>query len=114
MKKYLLLFVLPVLLFACKDKKVSLAENDEKVDIPEFLEFFQPLTLPWQVTDTIFRRKEAEATVINNGLFTRLVPDTVITRWFGKEARPRLYAVGKVKVPKQETYLFVKGIAKDR
>src|SRR6202012_6305746 len=69
---------------------------------------------PYQVTDTIFRRKESEATVINSRLFTRLVPDSIVTRWFGKDNKPRFYAVGKIRVPKEETYLFVKAMAKDR
>ncbi|HEY4291127.1 MAG TPA: hypothetical protein VGN00_28695 [Puia sp.] len=114
MNKYLWLIVLSALFFSCKSKKVSLGENDEQVDIPGFLEVIQPLKLPYQVTDTIFRHKEPEASAINNKLFTRLVPDTVLTRWFGKDGHPRLYAIGKVKVPKQETYLFVKGTTKDR
>ncbi|WP_431215638.1 hypothetical protein ACQ86N_13780 [Puia sp. P3] len=114
MNKYLLPIVLLVLFFSCKSKKASLAENDEEVGIPEFLELVSPLKLPYQVTDTIFRHKEPAASVINNKLFSRLIPDSVLTHWFGKEAHPRLYAVGKIKVPKQETYLFVKGTTKDR
>src|SRR5260221_13204705 len=108
MKKYLLLIVLPGLLFSCKSKKTSLAENDDKVDTNEFVDFFQPLKLPYQVTDTVLRRKEMDASIINYKIFTRLVPDSVLTRYFGKEAKPRLYAIGKVKVPKNETYLFIK------
>jgi hypothetical protein len=108
MKKYLLPVVLTALLFSCKSKKVSLAENDEDVDPHDFIEFFQTLKLPYQVTDTILRRKEADASVINYKLFTRFVPDSVLTRYFGKESKPRLYAVGKVRVPDNETYLFVK------
>jgi len=114
MNKYLLVIVFALLLFSCKNKKVSLAENDEEVDIPGFLELVRPLKLPYLVTDTIFRHKEPETAVINTKLFTRLVPDTILTRWFGKEGKPHLYAVGKIKVPKQETYLFVKGTTKDR
>jgi hypothetical protein len=108
MNKYLLLILLPGLLFSCKSKKTSLAENDEKVDPAEFVEFFQPLKLPYQVTDTVLRRKETETAVINYKIFTRLVPDSVITRYFGKESKPRLYAIGKIKVPQHETYLFIK------
>jgi hypothetical protein len=114
MKKCLLLIVLPVLFFSCKSKKVSLAENDEKVDTRDLIEFFQPLKLPFQVTDTLLRRREGERGVINYKLFVRLVPDTVLTRYFGKESRPRLYAIGKIQVPESETYLFVKATAKDR
>jgi len=114
MKKYLLLVVLPALLFSCKSKKVSLAENDDKVDTHDFVEFFQPLRLPYQVTDTLLRRKEPETSIIHYKLFTRLIPDTVLTRYFGKENKPRLYAIGKIKVPDNETYLFVKATTKER
>jgi hypothetical protein len=115
MNKYLLLFVLSVLLWSCKNKKVSLAGNDDgELSAPEFMEYFQALKLPYMVTDTILRRKEAETAVINYKKFTRLVPDTLLFRYFGKEARPRLYAVGRIEVPGEETYLFVKGVTKDR
>lgn len=114
MSKYLLLIVLPAVLFSCKSKKVSLAVNDEKVNISDFLEFFQPMKLPYQVTDTILKRKEPETSVINYKLFTRLVPDTILTHLFGKDQHPHLYAIGKVSVPGAENYLFVKGAAKDR
>src|ERR1700748_3055683 len=115
MNKYLLLIVLLALVVSCKSKKVSLAGNDDgEVTIPELMEFFQPLPTPREATDTILRRKEAETAVINYKLFTRLVPDTILTRYFGKDAKPHLFAIGKIKVPKAETYLFVKGTTRDR
>jgi hypothetical protein len=115
MTKNLLLIILVSLFFACKDKKVvTLAKDDEEVSLPEFLEYFHPLKTPYQVTDTIFHRKESESTLISAKLFTRLVPDSILTHYFGKELKPRLYAVGRIKVPKEETYLFVKAMAKDR
>lgn len=114
MNKCLLLILLPLLLLSCKGRKVSLAVNDEKVDISDFIEFFQPLKLPYGVTDTILRRKEPETEVINYRLFTRFVPDSVLTRLFGKDAHPRLYAIGRVSVPDAESYVFIKGTLKDR
>lgn len=121
MKKCLSLVVLsfllagPLVFFSsCKSKKVSLAVNDEKVNISDFLEFFQPLKLPYGVTDTILRRKEPETTVINYSLFSRLIPDSILTHLFGKTAHPHLYAIGKIKVPDAESYLFVKAAVKDR
>lgn len=121
MKKCLLLPVLffslagPLIFFgSCKSKKVSLAVNDEQVNISDFLEFFQPLKLPYGVTDTILRRKELETAVINYSLFTRFVPDSILSHLFGKTVHPHLYAIGKIKVPDAENYLFVKATAKDR
>jgi len=114
MKKFLLLILLPALLFSCKSKKTSLAENDDQVDAHDFAEFFQPLKLPFQVSDTILRHKDPEASLINNKIFTRLVPDSVLTKYFGKEVRPRLHAIGRVTVPDNETYLFVKATTATR
>jgi len=114
MNKCLLLIVLAGLLFSCKGKKTSLSGDDEQVDPREFVEFFQPLKLPYQVTDTILRRKEADRSVISYKVFTQLVPDTVLTKYFGKEIKPKLYTIGKVSVPKAESYLFVKAAAASR
>jgi len=115
MNKYLLLIVLSGFVFSCKSKKVSLAANDDgELSVPEFMDYFQSLTLPYAVTDTILRRAEPEAEAINYKLFTRLLPDSLLSRYFGKEGKPHLYAVGKIKVPKEETYLFVKCVSKDR
>ena len=118
MKKCLLLVVLSSLLAgafcSCKSKKVSLATNDDKVNISDFLDFFQPLKLPYAVTDTILHRREPEADVINYSLFTRLIPDTILYHLFSKTSHPHLYAIGKIRVPNAESYLFVKAVAKDR
>ena len=108
MNKYLLLVLLPGLFISCGNKKVSLAENDDKLDVHDFVGFFQPLGLPYQVGDTVLRRKEAETSLIHYNIFTRFVPDSVLSRYFGQGLRPRLYAIGKVAVPDNETYLFVK------
>ncbi|HEY4336764.1 MAG TPA: hypothetical protein VGM89_12725 [Puia sp.] len=114
MLKYLLLLVLPVMMFSCKEKKVSLAVNDENVNISDFLEFFQPMKVPYSVTDTILRRKEPETSAINGKLFTRFVPDSIIARLFGKDQHPHLYAIGKISVTEAEKYLFVKATTRDR
>ena len=114
MKKFLLLIAMPALVFSCKSKKVSLAVNDQQVNISEFLEAFPALNLPFAVTDTILRRKEPENAVIDDALFERFVPDSILTHLFGKEMRVHLYAVGKISVSGGETYVFVKGTAKER
>jgi len=114
MNKFLLLIVLTCLIFSCKSKPTSLSGDDEKVDGHDFVEFFLPLKLPWQATDTILRRKEAEGSLISYKVFTQLIPDNVLTKLFGKELKPKLYAIGKVNVPKSESYLFIKATTASR
>ena len=114
MNKILLLILFAVLLFSCNSKPASLSGEDVKVDVHDFIDYFQPLKLPYQVTDTILRRKEQEASLISYKVFTQLVPDSVITKYFGKELHPKLYAIGKVTVPKSESYLFIKAATASR
>jgi hypothetical protein len=109
MNKYLLLVVLSGLLFSCKGKRPSLADSDSKVDVQDFIEFFQPLKLPYSLTDTLLNHREKDsAALINYKICTQFVPDTVFTKSFGKTASPKITALGKVSVPKSETYLFLK------
>jgi len=114
MNKFLLLAVLTGLFFSCKSKPTSLAGEDVKVDVHDFIEYFQPIKLPYQVGDTILRRKEQEASLISYKVFTQLAPDSVLTKLFGKELKPKLYAIGRVTVPKGESYLFVKAATTSR
>jgi hypothetical protein len=114
MNKYLMLIVLAGVVFSCKSKKTSLAGNDDDVDVHDFVGFFQPLNLPYEVGDTLLRRKEGEASQIDYTLFTRFIPDSVLARYFNKDLKPKLHAIGKIKVPGQETYLFVRATAASR
>ena len=62
-------------------------------------------------SDTSLDKHKADTLVIGYKTFTRFVPDSVVSRSFGKTIHPKLYPVGKVEVQKSETYLFVKAIA---
>lgn len=114
MNKYLMLIALTGLLFSCKGKKTSLASNDEGVNAHDFVGFFQPLKLPYEVGDTLLRRREDPASLIHNAIFSRFVPDSVLAKYFNKESKPKLYAIGKVQVPDHETYIFVKASTPSR
>ena len=111
MKKALLILVLPVLLSACKGGKKPL--TDDKVEIGDFIGFFEEAKLPVQFADSSFRKKEKDSLAIHHKLFTRFVPDSLLAKQFG-ETTPRLYPAGKVTVKKAETYLFVKAITSFR
>ena len=108
MNKYLLLVVLSGFLFSCKGKRPSLADSNSKVDIQDFIEFFQPVKLPYSLADSLLMRKDRDSSVISYRICTQFVPDTVFTKHFGKATNPKITALGKVSVPKNETYLFIK------
>jgi hypothetical protein len=115
MKKLILWIVLPLLFVYCKSQKKSLS-GDTPVSKGDFIAFFETLKLPYQLTDDSLDEKETDTDAISYHTFTQFVPDTVITKYFGKGAanRPKLFALGKVNAQKQENYLFVKAIAQSR
>jgi hypothetical protein len=101
-------------LLACNSKKKVILSGDEPVDIKDFIESFQPLDLPYQIADTSVSKKRADTTLISYKVFTHLVPDTLLSKVFGKEERPKIYPMGRVAAPEQGTYLFVKALSADR
>ena len=110
MVKQLLFIASFVLVFACKSKKVSLAGN-EPVDVHEFIEYFQPIKLPVQFSDTVLTRKGSDSVEIGHAIFAQFVPDSILVRSFGKSIKPKLFPVGKAGTKSEETYIFVKAIS---
>jgi len=113
--QFRLLVLIPVFSFvACNSKKKVILSGDEPVDIKDFIESFQPLDLPYQIADTSVSKKRADTSLISYKVFTHLVPDTVLSKVFGKEEKPKIYPLGRVAAPEQATYLFVKALSGDR
>src|SRR5690349_18497011 len=112
---YGLLVLIPVFcLLACGSKKKVSLSGEELVDIKDFIASFPTLDLPYQVADTSVSKKRADTSLISYKVFSHLVPDTVLSKVFGKEERPKIYPMGRVEAPEQGTYLFVKALSPDR
>lgn len=108
MKKFYLLALASLVLFACKEKKTSL-KGDEAVEAAEFVEFFPEVSLPFQVQDTMLKKKESDSLLIANTVFTQFIPDSVLVKDFGKN-EPKLYALGRAQEDGREVYLFAKAV----
>lgn len=108
--KYLILLVAIICQVGCKQKKQISLKGEDPVVINEFIDFFPSLDLPVQFSDTIFSKlkNENDSLLISNKVFTQFVPDSVLSKVYGKNTKPKIYVLGKVIVPKAETYLFVK------
>lgn len=104
-----LTFVL-LLLAGCKDKKVISLAGDEPVAAKDFVAFFQPLKLPFYYADSSLRKtgKENDSLLISYKVFTGVVNDTVLSKIYGKEARPKIYTMGRTTGLNGEIYLLVK------
>ena len=79
-----------------KKKTVSLS-GDEPVNAADFIAFFPKLDLPFYYADSSLRKtkKEPDSLQISYKAFTSVIPDTVLSKIYGKGTRPKIYAVGK-------------------
>ncbi|MEO6914432.1 MAG: hypothetical protein ABI151_01310, partial [Chitinophagaceae bacterium] len=107
MKKLLLILLLPLLFAECKSKKVKLADDDDTVEVTDFVDFFPDLKLPYFAADTSFSKKETDSSRIGNKIFSQFVPDSVLKKEFGATAKPEIFPIGKVQIKNAETYLFL-------
>lgn len=107
-KLFLLLGAGFILLAGCTSKKTPVLSGDEPVAVTDFIDFFQPLTLSYQAGDTLLDKKESDSLLISYKIFHQFVPDTVLSKLFGKGTRPKIWGIGKASVSGAETYLLVK------
>ena len=114
MTRYLTcLFVAFYLLTGCSNKKKPSLSGTDEVAIGDFIESFELITPPYEVNDTVLNRKEKDSLLIANKIFSQFVPDSVLVKVFGKNAKPKIF-LGKRIEEKDETYLFTKTIAADK
>lgn len=98
----------------CKPQKKPALNGEDPVEVTDFIDFFRPLGLPVQFSDSILSKKENDSLLIGSKVFTQFVPDSLLTKTFGKTAKTKIYPLGKVVVSRAETYLFTKIIAGDK
>lgn len=111
MTKWLLILALTFLLVACKDKKKGTGE-DGIIEMSDFIEFFPKKNLPYLLYDSSIKKSAKDSGAIKYEIFTRFIPDSVISKDFGKKSKPIFYPLGRIEVQEEETYLYAKA-AKD-
>ncbi len=100
-------------LSGCGNKKKPSLSGTDPVLISDFIESFELVKAPYVVADTSFNKKENDSLLIADNIFSQFVPDSVLTKVFGKNAKLKIY-MGKRVAIESETYLFVKAIAGDK
>lgn len=98
---------------ACGNKKKPSLSGTDEVVIGDFIESFELIDPPYEVADTSFNRKEKDSLRIGNNIFAQFVPDSVLIKVFGKNAKPKIYIDKRVEIEK-ETYLFVRAMTAEK
>ena len=80
-------------LYSCKSGGKKSMKGDEKVEAPDFVSFFNDLSLPITLSDSLFIKKPADSSLIESAVFHQFVSDTIFKNEFGKE-KPKVFAIG--------------------
>lgn len=112
-KKGLFIVLAVALLAGCNRKKPSLS-GEEPVEVEDFIASFTLVKPPYEMTDSLLRKKENDSALISYKVFTQFVPDTVLSKIFGKNAKPKIYPLNRVEVKDRESYLFAKAVLAEK
>lgn len=100
-----------IFLTGCKQKKKVSLSGEDPVEVSDFIAFFPTVNLPYTFSDSLLQRKEKDSLQVSYKIFTQFVPDSMISKIFGKEKKLKIYPVGKSEDSKNGTYLFTKIIS---
>jgi hypothetical protein len=106
--RIIFLITVLILVAGCKNKKKTSVPGEDPVTVEDFVKIFPVVNLPYQFTDTSLNLKKKDSLIINYKVFSQFVPDSVARKFFGKNARPKIYPMASIKVPGGETYLVAK------
>lgn len=101
MRKYLILAIVLVSLFACKNKK-KLSGN-QHVETDEFFSAYDNLKLPFNVSDTNMQQV-GDTNTISYAVFTQFIPDSIFNNPFGKDRKLTIHPIGKIEQKGKESY----------
>ena len=113
LKNYLLIISVIFFVAGCKSKRPSLA-GDEPVKISDFIDFFEPLDLPFQFDDALLNKKGNDSLIISYKVFTQFISDSLLSSVYGKGVKPLIYSMDKATDPNKVTYLFIKTVSGEK
>lgn len=115
MVRYLGSLLVMIFLFTgCGNKKKPSLSGTDEVEVSDFIESFELIKPPYEVADTSLNRKEKDSLLISTRIFTQFVPDSVLIKVFGKNAKPKIYSGKRAEVDGKEIYLFTKAVTNDK
>jgi hypothetical protein len=112
-RNYCLLVAAAAVLGGCHHKKKTSASGEDPVEVSDFIDFFPAKNLPYYFSDTTLNKKEKDSGFINHKIFIQFVPDSFLNKIFGKEVKPKIYPMARVK-GEGVTYLFTKAVSGDK
>jgi hypothetical protein len=108
--KRMMVMVSLAVFVCCKHKSAGDGKEVKKIEPDDFLAMFPNLSLPVNLADSNLSKKTRDS-ALSWLVYSQFIADTLIQRNFGKAARPKLYAFGKLTVKNGEKYLFIRALS---
>lgn len=99
-----------IALAGCKGGGKKSMKGDEQVEAGDFISFFDDVTLPLALSDSLFNKKPGDSSQIEAAIFKQFINDSILKKEFGKTL-PKIFALGKFRNGAEETYLLFRAVA---
>lgn len=103
----LLAFTICLIVAGCAEKKKILLSGEEPVTPSDFISFFEPLSKPITLADSLLTKKYADSLSISIPILRGVLPDSVLQPFINKKEKPSFHAIGKIEVPDAEKYVLI-------
>ncbi len=105
----IVLFVLG-LFSACNEKKKPLADG-ELTDVKDLIALFPIASGALSFGDTVLLKKAKDTSAISYKSIIKFVPDSILSKIFGKGLKPNSYPLGRMEDDSKTNYLLMKAMA---
>lgn len=107
-------FLITLIIFlSCNSEKETTDEESTEFNYQAFSEDFKTASLPYQLSDTSLQNNK-DTSRVKGTAFSSMIPDSIMSKIFGKGARVKFTPMVKIEVPKAERYFIVKGVSKSK
>lgn len=104
----LLVLLAFALLPSCKEKRSISLSGEQPVSPPDFISFFEPMNLPVSLPDSVLTKKIGDSLRVSYAVLKAVLPDSIGKQIAGITRKTTFHALGKVQVPKAESYVLLR------
>ncbi len=105
----IVLFVMG-LFSACNEKKKPLADG-ELTAVKDLIALFPKASVALYFGDTVLFKKTKDTSAVSYKSIIKFVPDSILSKIFGKGLKPKSYPLGSMEDESKTNYLLMKAIA---
>jgi hypothetical protein len=98
---------------SCGNNGTTDGSTGEPEHVSDFIRLYPEIQLPFSMADSTLSRKEKDSSAITQAVFVKFVPDSVLGRIYPKNAKVKIFPLGRVDAG-TETYLLTKTLSSSK